>query len=334
MFNLSLTACSFHLRKANAQSPDSVYDLNKSFTFTNEDGDEITLDRITDLFECFFHKYEGLHTNNNIKRAYRCEFDSHQKLETETYTMLYARIYSGIYGSSSEIINGDTGTKVGTITSRDIVLRPFYLFIFIPKEPKCPDGTEESNQLHIQKGILIFQNVGPYGIKTVTTTYMQEFFSSVFGVTIRCATISPDLFINTVIKPASIRKLVMVKNMKSVDVADNCSLGYGKEVREIANLTFSESMWSKLMDSIHYVSGSKSHVFEFENQEYQTLKLDVDIGGRTRRIDLHNLDNLSIIEAIPDSLQGADGHPILRDLIPYFQNVANEYLSEMVLRIT
>lgn len=324
MFNLSLTACSFHLRKNRAQSLDSVYPLNQPFDFVNEDGDVVHFDRITELFELFFKKYDLLHTDDKRKQAFRCDFDP-SYLETESYSMFYARIYSGIYGSASDILDRETGKRIFRKNRDDIELRPFYLFFFIPKD---------TDNLVVQKGIMIFQNVGPYGIKTVTTTYMQEFFSSTFGVTIRCATISPNLFIEKVIKQDNIQKLVMVKNMKSADAADNCYLGYGKEVREIGNLRFSEPMWSKIMEKIQWVAGNKSRIFEFEDQKYDTLKLDVDIGGRTRRIDLHNLDRLSIIEAIPDSLQGADGHPILTDLIPYFQSVANEYLSEMVLSIT
>ena len=75
-------------------------------------------------------------------------------------------------------------------------------------------------------------------------------------------------------------------------------------------------------------------MFEFENNSYDTLKVVVDIGGRNRTIDLHNLDNLSIIEAVPDEIRQADGHPDKEMLIEYFKQVASEYLEEMVLRIS
>lgn len=326
MFNLSLTACSFHLRKNNSHSLDSVYPLNDSFDLKLKDGSVVHYERITELFELFFEEYAKMYTDSKRKQVFQCTFDRNRNYyDTGSCIMFYVRIHSGIYGSSSEIFSGDTGESLLVKKPNDIELRPFYLFFFIPKD---------SDKVKVQKGIMIFQNVGPYGIKTITTTHMQEFFSSTFGVTIRCATISPNLFIKKVIKQDNIQKLVMVKNMKSPDNADNCDLGYGKEVREIGALRFSETKWSIIMDSIKSFAGNKASIFEFEDKDYDVLKVDVDIGGRTRRIDLHNLDRLSIIEAIPDSLQGADGHPILTDLIPYFQGVANEYLSEMVLSIT
>ena len=103
----------------------------------------------------------------------------------------------------------------------------------------------------------------------------------------------------------------MIKNIKSVDSADNLSQGYGSEVREIGHLC----------------------LFEFEEIEYDNLKVIVDIGGRTRTINLHNLENLSIIEAIPDEIKMADGHPNLSLLLEHFTTVATEYLKEMVLHI-
>ena len=42
---------------------------------------------------------------------------------------------------------------------------------------------------------------------------------------------------------------------------------------------------------------------------------------------------LSIIEAIPDEIKMADGHPNLTMLIEHFTKVATEYLEEMVLHI-
>ena len=48
-------------------------------------------------------------------------------------------------------------------------------------------------------------------------------------------------------------------------------------------------------------------------------------------IDLHNMENLSIIEGIPDEIKAMDGHPDMSRLIPYFIQTAEEYLSQMVL---
>ena len=48
---------------------------------------------------------------------------------------------------------------------------------------------------------------------------------------------------------------------------------------------------------------------------------------------MNNIENLSLIEGIPDSIQGIDGHPKKGLLLEYFGKVAAEYLQEMVLQI-
>lgn len=325
MFNLSLTACSFHFRKTNSKRNTQVYNLNAPLCVRNADDDEVQFSDLSELFCAFFEKYETLVKDDNKQQSFRCEYRPENCIQTPDFKMLYVKIYSGIYGSSSDIIDGDTQEIKYQKTSSDIDTRPFYLMIVFPKD---------SDNVIVQKGMFIFQNVGQFGVKTITTSKMQEFFSSQFNITLKCNTIAPDLFIRKVIRKENIKKFVMIKNYKSSDLADNLGKGYGIEVREIGNLNFSENKWDRLMGAIRHVAGSKYNLFEFEQQEYDNLKLIVDIGGRTRTINLHNLENLSIIEGIPDEIKMADGHPNLELLIDHFKKVATEYLEEMVLHIS
>lgn len=60
--------------------------------------------------------------------------------------MLYVKIYSGIYGSFSDIIDGDTQEIKYQKTSSDIDTRPFYLMIVFPKD---------SDNVIVQKGTIV-----------------------------------------------------------------------------------------------------------------------------------------------------------------------------------
>ncbi len=324
MFNLSLTACSFYLRKTNSKGNSQVFNLNSSLDIEGKNGNFYHLADLSELFSSFFKKYETLIKDDIKQQSFRCEYDTQNYSETDDFRMFWCKIYSGIYGSSSDIIDGTTQKVRYKKKSSDIDTRPFYLMIIFPKD---------SEKVVVQKGMFIFQNVGPFGIKTVTTAFMQDFFSNEYGITLKCSTIAPDLFVRKVIRKDNIKKLLMVKNVKSSDISDNIGKGYGSEVREISNLYFSENTWAKLMDKIRFVAGGRYNLFEFEQIEYDNLKVVVDIGGRTRKINLHNLENLSIIEGIPDEIKMADGHPNLTMLIDYFKKVASEYLEEMVLHI-
>lgn len=238
--------------------------------------------------------------------------------------MQYVKINAGLYGNSSSIIDGNSLEERYNKKATDIDIRPFYLMIVIPKD---------RHDLKIQKGMFLFQNLGVYGIKTITTKLMKEYFSNKYDITLRCNTIAPDLFVRKVLNNDSIKKLIVIKNIQSQDLADNLSWGYGREERILSNLTVRGIGFNDLVERLSFYAGSRSRVFEFEEREYDGVKVVADIGGRTRIIDLNNIDNLSIIEGIPDEIRMADGNPNLEMLLEHFSIVANEYLGEMSLRI-
>lgn len=324
MSNLSLTACSFHFRKMYSHGNDHVFDLNYPVLITSMDGEEYEFKNMMSLFNLFFEQYKIVSKNDDRQQSFSCEYNIDNYVDTEEFGMYYVKINSGNYGSSSDIYDGKTDKLLYQKKSSDIDTRPFYLMIVFPKD---------NDKVTVQKGMFIFQNVGPFGVKTITTEYMRDFFAKKFGITLKCNTIAPDLYVKKIVRKDNIKKLVMIKNMKSTDVADNINVGYGSEVRELSNLCFNDSAWNKIMGLIRHVAGSKYSVYEFENIEYDNLKVVVEIGDRIRRIDLHNIENLSIIEGIPDEIKMNDGHPNLSKLLKYFITVASEYLQEMVLQI-
>lgn len=323
MFNLSLTACSFYFKKTYSRKLNKIFLLNSEIAGVHNEQEYSMVDA-KELFEMFFRAHENMEKDDVKKQTFSCKYKELFSHDTAGFRMIYAKIQSGIYGTSSEIYDADAKRIKLKKSATDIDVRPFYLFVVLPKD---------SESLQVQKGILIFQNVGQFGVKTITTELMQAFFSTQYGITIVCKTIAPELFIKKVIRKDNIKKLVMVKNVKSADDAD-IGMGYGKEVREIGDLCFTDNLWSKIYNKILWVAGGKSNLFEFEQKRYDTLKVVVDIGGRNRKIDLHNLENLSIIEAIPDEIRMADGHPKEDMLIEHFTKVAAEYLDEMVLRVS
>jgi len=224
--------------------------------------------------------------------------------------------------STSDIINIKTKNIQYKKKNTDVDFKQFYFFIVFPKD---------NLDVSIQKGMFIFQNIGPYGIKTLITEKLQEFLSDIYSITLNCKTISPELFVKKVLNEKSIKQITMIKNYKSSDSLDNYNLGYGQEIKTLAKLNFKEPMWEKIKSSMLYVSGAKNRVFEFEDIKYDAVKVLVEIGGRMRKISLNNIENLSIIESIPDDIKTISGNPDKEKLIEYLKEVIKEYLEEMVL---
>ena len=319
MFNLSLTACSFLLKKP--YSHDKYYYLNHDIEINN---DAIKSISVLDMFVKFFDAYTDSVDDTDRRKTFHCLYDNANVGETETYHYIYSLIKSGSYGSSSEVVDNNTKKVVHTLKPNQTVEKPFYLYIVIPKDNK---------RVQVQKGMFFFQNVGQYGIKTITTEYMRKFFFDEYNIKLECKTIASKLFLERMLKKDNISKIIMTKNHKSGDSADALCLGYGVETRVIGNLAFDEGRWTKIKKRIDYFAQGKDNLFEFDNLKYDGLKLNIEIGGRLRTINMNNIDNLSLIEGIPDEIQGADGHPKKKLLLEHFAKVANEYLQEMVLQI-
>lgn len=325
MYNLSLTACSFHLRAMYSKGNTNIFDLNQSFEIENTQQGMTSLKTVEELFYEFAEFHKDFYVDDVKQKSFKCEVIKEGCTETDDFKMICIKILSGIYGSSSEILDGKTKKLKYEKMSTDMDVKPFYLMVVLPKD---------SETVTVQKGMFIFQNVGIYGVKTITTDLLGDFLRSNYEITLNCRTIAPELFVKKVLIKENLKNIVLVKNYKSTDSADNLDKGYGSEVRVIGHLNFNESAWDKIMAGIRHVSGSRTRLFEFENEFYDKVKLDVDIGGRFRRINLHNLDNLSIIEGIPDSIRMENGHADLKKYIPYVTGVIDEYLDEMVLRIS
>ena len=56
MFNLSLTACSFHLRKTNSRGNTKIFNLNMPLTLQKEDGTECYFQDLSEIFVATVYK--------------------------------------------------------------------------------------------------------------------------------------------------------------------------------------------------------------------------------------------------------------------------------------
>lgn len=316
--SLSLTACSFHLRPL--YSTNEYYDLNKNITCGKNK--EHTKD-VFSLIKEFFKVFSSVIDDKSSKTTFRCEEIS-EVVDKERYRYVYLKIKSGDYGSSSDIVNKDSDEVAYKKDANQTEERPFILYIVVPKGSK---------KVIAQKGIMFFQNVGGYGIKTITSNYMRKLFSDEYNIKLNFRTIVPELFIKKCVTKENLGEIIMIKNGISEDTADKTYNGYGQEVRRISKLCLSKSKWDDLHRKIKFFSESKYNLFEFENNNYDDLKLKLKMGERDRIINMNNLENLSIIESIPDNIKDKGGHPKIDSLLEHFEKVTVEYLNEMTYQI-
>lgn len=52
---------------------------------------------------------------------------------------------------------------------------------------------KDVSEYKIKKGLIIFQSIGQYGVKTLTSNYLRKFFSDI-GITLEIRSVSPKAF--------------------------------------------------------------------------------------------------------------------------------------------
>lgn len=96
------------------------------------------------------------------------------------------------------MVNRKTKSTVHKKSRDEADVKPFYVVVVIPKD------TEISKA---QRGLILFQEIGIYGVKTVTTKAMQEFFSKKLGLTFRTQNLAPDFYLKKLFESGMIQKI-------------------------------------------------------------------------------------------------------------------------------
>lgn len=320
MWNLSLTACSFHLRKKHAKGIERIYPLNDKFKLSNKDKTEKIMGNALEAFKNFFKLHDAYKDDPDEKRMLSCSYIDTDCGEKDNYNYILGIIHSGTYGVPSVITDRITNQIVHKRTNSQADIKDFYLMIIIPKD---------NDKVTVQKGLMFFQNIGQFGVKTATTKYLKEYFAEHLEISFHSGNISPDIFVSKLFFNNKINKLLLTKNYLSDDIADRVNKGYGQEVRMLSQLNLS----TRLIDKMRDFAKGRNRVFEFEQINYDKLRINVDVGGRERTINLHNIENLSVIEAIPNEILMIDGTVKKSELLEHYFKVADEYMETMVFQI-
>ena len=314
MWNLSYTACSFVVRGKYQNA--EIADLNGDFNTCV--GEYQTYSGVIEVIKEYCKKHEKLQDKKEEKRLYRMDIISQGSDEKVEY--LLVEIESGRYGYKSNITDKETQKVEYQQKETDAPLMKFYLTILVPKILE---------KAKVYKGFMFFQNYGQYGVKTETIRGMKKYFSEEFNRILWVGNISPEIFVETMLKTESIKKIFFVRNNISFDAADSVRFAYGKEQRVLEQMRLTEGFVSRLRG---YLSGS-NRIFEFENKDYNDVKLCIDMGGRNRIIGLNNIENVSIIESLPEDLKNATGDIDTQRLVSIVSTQAKEYMKRVVCYI-
>ena len=306
MNNLSLTACSIWIREKNPGKNNTVNIVNLNKKIKSEKKE------YENFFELLYSKKFVL--NDSEQKMFKVETENIKVEENEKFRYTYIDINSGGYGIEANIVNTKTNKILYTRKKEHAETIHFRVFFAVPKD----DDT--------CKGIIIFQNIGQYGIKTITTDYLKRFINKELNLYTTTGNICPEVFVKKLIDNDGLMKIIYTRNNVSNDKADTETMGYGREERIIAGFS-NIKKWKEIISG--YFNGT-NRVYEFEDIDYSGVKFVTSIYGRIRTININNINNLSIIEGIPDEVSNSFGDIDDHKLKEHFIKVTKEYLEHMV----
>lgn len=288
----------------------NIVNLNKKIK-----GEKKEYDDFFELLKDFCQKYSRKFVlNDSEQKMFKVETENIDIEENEKFRYTYIDINSGGYGIEANIVNTKTNKILYTRKKEHAETIHFRVFFAVPKD----DDT--------CKGIIIFQNIGQYGIKTITTDYFKKFINEELNLYTTTGNICPQVFVKKLLDNDGLMKIIYTRNNVLNDKADTETMGYGKEERIIAGFS-NVKKWRKMISG--YFNGT-NRVYEFENIDYSGVKFITSIYGRTRTININNINNLSIIEGILDEVTNSFGDIDDQKLKEHFIKVTKEYLEHMV----
>ena len=284
MNNLSLTACSIWIREKKPKGKKNevkIMNLNKTIS-----GKEKNYDDFFDIIEEFCTEYKKYVKNKYDEKMFKIDTEEIVVEETEKFRYTYLNVRCGGYGIDADIVSTQNNKVTYKRKRNEAEILNFKIFFAVPKgEDVC-------------KGIILFQNLGQYGIKTISTYYIRNFINDKLNLMAVIGNICPEIFVKKLLDCKAIKKIIYIRNNISDDKSDTEQIGYGKEERVITNFININGWKEKILSYLN----SKNGIYEFENIDYTGFKMQANINGRERMININNIDSLSIIEGIPNEV--------------------------------
>ena len=314
MIKHGLLVCSFNLKHKYTRGEEKdLISLNDSYEF---DGNKYK--DFFELFKGFVDNYSEFHNDDKLMKMFAIKRDSIKEKHTDEYGILSGIIESGSYGIESKITDVETKEVMYNRKKTDADNKDFQFLIYIPKG-KTSDA--------VIKGILMFEMIGSYGVKTITVENMRTFFGEKYGLTLETRSISVRIFIEKLLREQKLNRITMIRNAVSRDPADNMFVSVGREEKSYIKPKLTDSWVAKLL---RFIDGSDvNEVFETPDGVMEDICMSFSHMGRNKTVRLSNIDKFSMIEDIPQSVYS--GNEVEREkLKQYMEETAEKYAEKMV----
>lgn len=319
MVNHGMLVCSFLIKKRFAQETnDSVYSLNDTFEIkTAEDEDTTESSDIFKLLQLFCRTNEALTDDTEKQKLFSVSRGSVQMHDKATYRAMSFSVRTGNYGVEAVMIDRRTKRETHRRSADEAAVMGFNVIVYVPKN---------MGDAKVFKGILIFETIGIYGAKTVTTKYLKQFFAQ-YNLTFETRSVSVKVFIDKLIERGNLYRITLINNRVSSNRADNMLISSGREVTSYLQPRLKPEFLQNLLG--WFDRADRTGFCEIPSTDYDDISVTFKIDNHPRTVRLKNIDRMSIVEDIPEAIFKDRNYR--KRLIAYMLETADEYKTKMVI---
>lgn len=326
MLRVGLRISSFTIKRRYAKQGNFI-PLNNEIECKTNDDKVFTVKDFFELINKFVDYYATYDDNEKQMRMFTISQESRDYKKSKGFRTLSFIIRSGTYGIESDIINRRNGKLQYKRDEEDADIKQFSCLFFVPTDV---------DDRQVKKGIVIFQEIGPYGIKTCTIDKISQYFADEFDITFDTRSISPSEYVKEVLKNGKVQRITYVKNCVSKDDSDNLLINAGKEevsyVFPILNQDAIRNLFRPVQrDSDNAILEIPDEVVDEQIfEQYQDVRFSVKYAKRQKTISLLDVNQFCIVENVPEDYLFPNGQP-RRDLLKRFMiDIARKYRDKMI----
>lgn len=311
MIKNGMLICSF-LLKARKKKKEILCNLNAPYCC-----DEKQYDDVFSMLQEFFDAHNELADDEKHMKMFVVDRESIRFRNETAYRVVSFAVESGAYGMEGNITDRKTGYVKYRMERNDANIKRFRCIVYVPK------AVEDKV---ITKGIMVFQSLGAYGIKTITTNYMRDFFAQL-NLTFETRSVSVRIFLERLFREGKVHRLTLIKNRVSPDASDNMLITSGREEVSYIKPRLKPEWINRFLSFVD--RGTDGDIFEVKDETFEDIKITFKMGQSYRTVGIADIDRFSVEEEIPESIilkNGKDDAALIHHMI----ETAIGYAEKMV----
>ena len=226
-----------------------------------------------------------------------------------TQTSVCGTYQTGQYGFESDIYN-TTRKKVAHRRQVDEAdMLPFNFSFYLPRATLAAQR---------KRGLLLLSRFNTLGVRQLTIPHLKKYFAKRFpSFTLEVNRVVPKIVMETILTNGSLKTIRLIKKSLPNDIADALSEADRSRVQDIELVIHSKrrSCFSDVDWLLRAVENNArpSEIITIPSFNHDNIKLEVEIDGRTRTVDLGNTAKLSSNIELSNIVPGPNGHPKIDD---------------------